>query len=70
MNARKSLAHLASDRTRARDELLEAALARPGVREFMNVYQDWREKDKGLDPHRNAMRTSVRTVATNSSHLR
>ena len=59
-----------SQRAQARDELLEAALARPGVREFMEVYGDWREKDRGLDTYRTATKTSERMLTTNSSRVR
>ena len=59
-----------SERARARDELLEAALARPGVKEFMEVYGDWREKDRGLDTYRAATKTPGRAATAGSSGIR
>ena len=40
-----------SRRVREHAEILEAALARPGVREVMDVYRGWQEKDRGLDEY-------------------
>ena len=31
--------------------MLETALARPGVREVMAVYQNWQKADSGLDAY-------------------
>lgn len=45
--------------------MLEAALARPGVREVMQVYGGRREKDRGLDAYRAATRTHASTTTTN-----
>ena len=36
--------------------MLEAALARPGVREVMEVYQNWQKADSGLDAYRAAQK--------------
>ena len=36
----------ASKRAQDHAEMLEAALARPGVREMMKVYGGWQEKDQ------------------------
>lgn len=44
-----------SERARVHVEMLEAAFTRPGVREAMKVYEDWREKDRRLDAYRAAM---------------
>lgn len=43
-----------SRRERAHAAMLKAALARPGVREVMEVYRGWQEKDRGLDAYRSA----------------
>ena len=56
-----------SARARNHAELLEAALARPGVREVMKVYGGWQEKDRALDVHRSAIRMPERIRTTNSS---
>lgn len=56
----------ASERAQKHAELLEAALARPGVREVMKVYGNWREKDRALDVYRSATRRPERSRTTNS----
>ena len=48
--------------------LLEQALARPGVREVMQVYGGWKEKDQALDVYRSATKIPVRTVTTNTTN--
>ena len=48
---------------------LEAALARPGVREVMKVYSGWQEKDRGLDVYRSATKKPERITTTNSSNV-
>ena len=57
----------ASERAQKHAELLEAALARPGVHEVMKVYGNWREKDRALDVYRSATRRPERSRTTNSS---
>ena len=56
-----------SGRERDHAEMLEAALARPGVREVMKVYGGWQEKDRGLDAYRSATKTPGRVTTTDSS---
>lgn len=41
-----------STRTRNHAKLLQEALDRPGIRDIMRVYEDWRRVDRGLDSHR------------------
>ena len=48
-------------------EMLDAALARPGVRAVMDVYCGWLEKDRGLDAYRLATKAAGRVTTTNSS---
>lgn len=48
--------------------MLKAALARPGVREVMQVYGGWQDKDRGLDVYRAATKASGRVTTTNSSN--
>ena len=57
-----------SRREREHAVLLEAALARPGVREVMKVYGGWQEKDRGLDVYRSATKKPERITTTNSSN--
>ena len=47
--------------------MLDAALARPGVREVMDVYRGWQEKDRGLDAYRSATKAAGRVTTSNSS---
>ena len=49
-------------------EMLEAALARPGIREVMKVYGAWKESDRGLDPYRAATRHPAHGTTTNTSN--
>ena len=67
MTKQKSKPRLPSKREREHAELLERALARPGVREVMKVYGNWQEQDRGLDSYRAATKNSERTATTNSS---
>ena len=60
--------HPVSRRAQQHAAMLEAARARPGVRESMRVYGGWQEKDRGLDAHRAATKTPARIVTTNSSN--
>ena len=56
-----------SGREQGRAALLEAAYARPGVREMMKVYDNWHEQDRRLDAYRDALKVPGRTATTNSS---
>ena len=47
--------------------MLEAALARPSVREIMKLYGTRQEKDQGLDAYRSATRETSQVSTTNSS---
>lgn len=69
MNSQKSTRRPSSRREREHATLLERALARPGVREVMDVYDNWREKDKGLNSYRAATKKPERITTTNSSNL-
>jgi len=48
------------------DKMPEKALARPGVRETMQVYGYWQKKDRGLDPYRSAIIPSVQITTRTS----
>jgi len=56
--------HMTSERATAHRRMLEEALARPGVREVMEVYGAWQEKDRALDTWREAVRLSRRGTVT------
>lgn len=51
-----------SERAREHDRMLEEALARPGVREFIRVYENWRMRDRALDPYRAMTRRRGRII--------
>ena len=68
MNKQTSKRCSPSRREREHMELLERAFARPGVREVMNVYDNWREKDRGLNSYRAATKNPGRITTTNSSN--
>ena len=57
------------ERTRAEayDAMLQEALSRPGVREVMQVYENWRRTDRGLDTYRRATRQRVKTTTSDRS---
>ena len=57
----------ASMRAQKHAELLESALARPGIREVMKVYGGWQEKDRGLHAYRSATKKPERITTTDSS---
>lgn len=38
------------------DALFERATERPGVREVMRVYEDWKRVDRGLESYRAAVK--------------
>lgn len=55
-------------REQTRAAMLEAALARPGVREFMDVYHSWQELDRGLDPYRLATKRPEQITTTDHAN--
>lgn len=44
--------HAPTKRAKQHAKLLKEAMKRPGVKEFMEVYGDWREKDVSANQHR------------------
>jgi hypothetical protein len=59
-----------SKREREHADMLREALARPGVREVMEVYQNWQKVDQGLTPYRLATKEPQRVTTTNSANAR
>ena len=68
MNTQEKTQRSPSRREREHAELLERALARPGIHELMTVYNNWREKDRGRNSYRAATKRSERIITTNSSN--
>lgn len=67
MANRETRRRAGSRREREHAEMLEAALARPSVREVMDVHRGWQEKDRGLDAYRSATRAAGHVTTTDSS---
>ena len=65
---RESDSNRRSSRVRKHEEMLEAALARPGVREIMKLYGSWQEKDQGFDAYRFATRETSKVTTTDSTN--
>lgn len=59
-----------STRERDHDAMLKAALARPGVREAMEVYGNWQEKDREMEAYRSVTQDSEQFTTTNHSNVR
>ena len=57
-----------SSRELERSAMLKAALQRPGVREFMEVYRDWQKADSGLDVYRSATKEPLITKTTDHAN--
>ena len=68
MNAKRKPQRPISRREQEHAKLLERALARPGIREVMNVYGNCREKEQGMNAYRAATKRSERITTTNSSN--
>jgi len=63
-----SIPPVSSDLEKEHAAMLKEALARPGVREVMEVYGAWLEKDQHLDTYRSATTDTRTTVTSTSSH--
>ena len=57
-----------STRTEQHEAMLKEALARPGVREVMEVYGAWRQVDRELDAYRAATRTAETITTTDHAN--
>lgn len=60
--------HSDSRRAQECEAMIKKALARPGVRDVMEVYRGWQEKDRGLHAYRSAGKAARRVTASNSSN--
>ena len=67
MASEKTRQRRSSRREREHAAMLEAALARPGVREAIAVYRGWQEKDRGLDGYRSAVKAVGRTTTSKNT---
>jgi len=57
-----------SDRERKHAEMLEAALARPGVREAMMLSEPWRKASREIEGYRMALWPMEHATSSDSSH--
>ncbi len=58
-----------SKRPKHHDALLKDALSRPGVAEYMKVYQGWQKQDEGLDSYRAATREIITVSTTDHANI-
>lgn len=59
-----------SKRERERAAMLEEALARPGVRQVMEVYQNWQEADRAMEPYRLAAKQHETVTTSDHANVR
>ena len=59
-----------SAREQARAALVEDSLKRPGIREVMRVYENWRHADRGLNSYRAATHWPYEFPTTDRSNSR
>ena len=57
-----------SQRQHELDTMLEEALARPGIKEVMEVYQNWQSLERGHDPYRRALRSPGKVTTTDHAN--
>lgn len=58
-----------SERKQAHAEMLEKALARPGVREAMEVYCNWQDRDQAMNSYRSRTKNIVKSTTTNTTSI-
>lgn len=69
MDTQRTTRRSSSRREQEHKELLERALTRLGIRDVMRVYDNWREKDRGMDAYKAATKQSHRIATTDSSNI-
>ena len=69
MNTQRTTQRSSPRRQREHEELLERALARPGIRDVMRVYDNWREKDRGMNAYKEATKQFHWTGTTDSANI-
>ncbi len=58
-----------SERQEQLETLLKEALSRPGVSEYMEVYGEWEEQDRRLDPYRMATKDIIKVSTTDHANV-
>lgn len=59
-----------SKRERERAAMLEEALGRPGVRQVMEVYQNWQRADRAMEPYRLAAKQQETVTTSDHANVR
>lgn len=59
-----------SKRERERAAMLEEALSRPGVRQVMEVYQNWHKADQAMEPYRLAAKQHETVTTSDHANVR
>ncbi len=67
-SSKREVKHQSSKREQKHAEMLKEALARPGIREVMKVYQHYQQVDRGLDAYRLATRRRGKVISATRMH--
>lgn len=59
-----------SKREQEHAAMLEEALSRPGVRQVMEVYQNWQKADRAMEPYRLAAKQHETVTTTDHANVR
>lgn len=59
-----------SQREQQHADMLREALSRPGIREVMQVYENWQKADRAMDPYRLAAKQHETTITTDQANAR
>jgi len=68
MKSHPTNAEQKSERQSSQAAMLEEALRQPGIREIMEVYEDWQSSDHGLDSYRAATKEPRRITTTDRAN--
>ena len=58
-----------SPRAQEHAEMLREALSRPGIREVMEVYENWQKADRAMEPYRLALKQRETIVTTDQANV-
>ena len=50
-------------------DMLREALSRPGIREVMEVYENWQKADRAMEPYRLALKQRETIVTTDQANV-
>ena len=66
--SKKTAKDYVSERDRKHADMLKEALARPGIREVMEVYEHYQQVDRGLDAYRMVTKQRGKVTRTTRTH--